>query len=101
MTFDLRGFELDGETGEAGGNGVRPAAGAGHDPARGALAVLAQAFGVVTERGAPGSGTRQRTWLDTFDWRLNRAGLVLEYERANRGAACSCPGTTCPRPNSG
>jgi CHAD domain-containing protein len=95
MTFDLRGFELDGEPGEAGGNGAwpaaggrseaRPAADAEHDPARDALDVLAQAFGIVTERGAPGSGARQRTWLDTFDWRLNRAGLVLEYERAHRG----------------
>ncbi|HYB14050.1 MAG TPA: CHAD domain-containing protein, partial [Streptosporangiaceae bacterium] len=54
------------------------------DPASAALDVLAQAFGVVTERGAPGSGVRQRTWLDTFDWRLNRAGLVLEYQRAKR-----------------
>jgi CHAD domain-containing protein len=74
MTFDLQGFELEGGTGEAGG-----------PEARDALDVLAQAFGVVTERGAPGSGARQRTWLDTFDWRLNRAGLVLEYEHANRG----------------
>ena len=85
MTFDLRGFELDGEpgaNGEARGNGSRAVA---HDPARDALDVLAQSFGVVTERGAPGSGVRQRTWLDTFDWRLNRAGLVLEYEHANRG----------------
>jgi len=84
MTFDLRGFELDGEGGETGG---APAAGGQNetrDPASAALEVLAQAFGVVTERGAPGSGGRQRTWLDTFDWRLNRAGLVLEYQRAKR-----------------
>jgi CHAD domain-containing protein len=88
MTFDLRGFELDGEAGGNGGSGrsgARPAAGADDDPARDALDVLAQAFGVVTERGAPGSGARQRTWLDTFDWRLSRAGLALEYSRASRG----------------
>ena len=88
MTFDLRGFELDGEAGgngASGRSGARPAAGADHDPARDALDVLAQAFGVVTERGAPGSGARQRTWLDTFDWRLSRAGLALEYSRASRG----------------
>ena len=47
--------------------------------------MLGQAFGVVPEPGAPGSGARQHTWLDTFDWRLNRAGLVLEYEHARRG----------------
>ena len=86
MTFDLRGFELEGD-GEA--NGGTPAA-AGqdetHDPASAALDVLAQSFGVAAERAAPGSGTRQRTWLDTFDWRLNRAGLVLEYERTKRGS---------------
>jgi CHAD domain-containing protein len=86
MTFDLRGFELGGE-GEA--NGGTPAAAAQdetRDPASAALDVLAQAFGVAAERAAPGSGTRQRTWLDTFDWRLNRAGLVLEYERTKRGS---------------
>jgi CHAD domain-containing protein len=85
MTFDLRGFELDGE---AAGTGGMPAAGSqddARDPASTVLDVLAQAFGVVTERGAPGSGTRQRTWLDTFDWRLNKAGLVLEYKHAKRG----------------
>jgi CHAD domain-containing protein len=88
MTFDLRAFELDRAAGPTGGNGTRPAAGGGdetHDPAAAALDALAQAFGVVAERGAPGSGARQRTWLDTFDWRLNRSGLVLEYVRGKRG----------------
>jgi CHAD domain-containing protein len=75
MTPDLRRFELDGE------NGGTP----DHDPVSAVLGVLGQAFGVVTEHAAPGSGARQRTWLDTFDWRLNRAGLVLEYEHARRG----------------
>jgi CHAD domain-containing protein len=77
MTLDLRGFELDGETGDHSGN-----------QENGISAVfdaLGQAFGVVIEHGAPGSGARQHTWLDTFDWRLNRAGLVLEYEHARRG----------------
>jgi CHAD domain-containing protein len=86
MTFDLRGFELDGE-GEA--NSGTPAAGGQNetsDPASAALDVLAQSFGAATERGAPASGRRQRIWLDTFDWRLNRAGLVLEYERTKRGS---------------
>src|SRR5579863_9455863 len=75
MTPDLRGFEIDAGTGDIGG----------HDPVSGVLDALGQAFGVITERGAPGSGARQHTWLDTFDWRLNRAGLILEYEHKNRG----------------
>ncbi len=48
-----------------------------------ALAALSQAFTVTPEAGAPGA--RRRTWLDTFDWRLYRAGLMLEFERARRG----------------
>ena len=54
------------------------------DPASAVLDVLAEAFGVVTEQGAPGGGTPP-PWLDTFDWRLNKAGLVLEYQHAKRG----------------
>jgi CHAD domain-containing protein len=50
-----------------------------------ALAALAPSFTVAAERGASGSGIRRRTWLDTFDWRLYRAGLVLEVEQASRG----------------
>src|ERR1700730_13498901 len=48
-----------------------------------ALTALSPAFTVTPEVGAPGA--RQRTWLDTFDWRLSRAGLMLEFERARRG----------------
>jgi CHAD domain-containing protein len=76
MTSDLRGFELDEQIGDSGqATGVSAV-----------LDVLGQAFGVAADRAAPGSGTRQHTWLDTFDWRLNRAGLVLDYERKSRGA---------------
>src|SRR6516164_10707623 len=75
MTLALRGFELDGEIGA---NGAR-------DPVSAVLDVLGQAFGIATEHGAPGSGARQHTWLDTFHWRLNRAGLVLDYEHTRRG----------------
>jgi CHAD domain-containing protein len=75
MTSDLRAFELDEQTGSNGqATGVSAV-----------LDVLGQAFGVAADRAAPGSGTRQHTWLDTFDWRLNRAGLVLDYERRSRG----------------
>jgi CHAD domain-containing protein len=84
MTFDLHGFELDGE-GDAGGGAAAGGRNESRDPANAALDVLTQEFGVISERGAPGSGARQRTWLDTFDWRLNRAGLELAYERGNRG----------------
>src|ERR1700688_4544737 len=48
-----------------------------------ALTALSQEFTVTPEVGAPGA--RQHTWLDTFDWRLYRAGLMLEFERARRG----------------
>jgi CHAD domain-containing protein len=84
MTFDLQGFELDGEGGETGGAPAADGREETRDPASTVLDVLGQAFGIAAERGAPGSGTRQRTWLDTFDWRLNRAGLVLEYQRVKR-----------------
>ena len=75
MTPDLQGFELDADIADIGS----------HDPVSAVLDALGQVFGVVTEPGAPGSGARQHTWLDTFDWRLNRAGLVLEYEHRSRG----------------
>jgi CHAD domain-containing protein len=50
-----------------------------------ALAALAGAFTVTAEPAAPGRGPRRRTWLDTFDWRLYRAGLILVFEQARRG----------------
>jgi CHAD domain-containing protein len=75
MTLDPREFELNGEAGSHGGdqrNGTSAI-----------LGVLGEDFGVVTEHAAPSA--RQHIWLDTFDWRLNRAGLVLEYEHRRRG----------------
>ncbi len=50
-----------------------------------ALAALAAAFTVTAEPAAPGTGPRRRTWLDTFDWRLYRGGLILQFEQARRG----------------
>jgi CHAD domain-containing protein len=50
----------------------------------GVAAALGQGFAVVPERGGH-VGARRRTWLDTFDWRLYRAGLILEYAAAHRG----------------
>ncbi len=64
-------------------------AGEGRDLLAEALAALAQAFTLTPERGAAGAGTGRRTWLDTFDWRLYKAGLVLAFEQARRGGCLS------------
>jgi CHAD domain-containing protein len=59
---------------------------AGEDSCLAAVeSVLSQAFTVRQEPGAAGSGTHRRTWLDTFDWRLYKAGLTLQFEQARRG----------------
>ena len=56
---------------------------AAEDSRAAALAALSQAFTVIAEAGP--AGARRRTWLDTFDWRLYRAGLTLEFEQGRRG----------------
>jgi CHAD domain-containing protein len=75
ITPGLRGFVLEAPDGDDPAQDLLPAV----------LSALAQAFAVSAEPGAPGSGTHRRTWLDTFDWRLYRAGLMLEFEQARRG----------------
>ena len=57
------------------------------DAVAAALAALAAEFGVVPERtvGEHG-GTQRTTWLDTFDWRLHKAGLTLEYAPGRGGS---------------
>jgi CHAD domain-containing protein len=80
MTSDPRRFVL------AAGHATDQA----DDPLAGVLAVLGRAFILTRETGAPanaaeGRGARRRTWLDTFDWRLFDAGLLLEHEHAKRG----------------
>jgi CHAD domain-containing protein len=47
------------------------------------LAALGQDFEVVHDRRAS-RGARRRTWFDTFDWRLYKAGLTLEYAAGQR-----------------
>ena len=46
---------------------------------------LSTAFTVRQEPGAAGSGTHRRTWLDTFDWRLYKAGLTLQLRAGQTG----------------
>ena len=72
-TPGLRDFVLEAPTGE------EPA----EDLLAAAFAALSQAFTLTAQPGA--LGARRRTWLDTFDWRLYRAGLMLEFEQARRG----------------
>jgi len=47
-----------------------------------ALEALSAAFTTAEETGTT---TDRLTWLDTFDWRLYRAGLMLRFEQARRG----------------
>ena len=68
-----RDFVLEAPIGDESAQDLLPAA----------LAALSQAFTVTPEASAPAA--RRRTWLDTFDWRLYRAGLMLEFEQARRG----------------
>jgi CHAD domain-containing protein len=51
----------------------------------GVLEALGAAFDVIPDRGGKPAAACRRTWLDTFDWRLHRAGLTLEYAGRARG----------------
>ena len=86
MTPDLRDFQLDGGHGEAPAEVRARGTSQPNHSIQAVLDALAPAFGIAPERGAVGSGTRRCTWLDTFDWRLDRAGLTLTYENARRGS---------------
>ena len=52
----------------------------------GVLAALGEAFDVAPEHDSARAGACRRTWYDTFDWRLFRAGMLLEYVTAHRSA---------------
>jgi CHAD domain-containing protein len=61
------------------------------DPLAGVRAALSQAFTVTAETPATAgvtaaATTRSLTWLDTFDWRLYGAGLILEQEHDRRNS---------------
>jgi len=50
------------------------------------LTAIEQEFTLVPDSAAaPRTAARRYTWFDTFDWRLYRAGLTLEYVPARRG----------------
>jgi CHAD domain-containing protein len=72
MTPGLAGFVVSGE------------APVWSDLLDGVLAALREAFDVVPERDDARGGVCRRTWYDTFDWRLYRAGMFLEYVTAHR-----------------
>ena len=75
ITPGLRGFVLDTPFGDD------------EDPVQdlppAVFTALSQAFTPVQELSMP--RTQRRVYLDTFDWRLYRAGLVLELEQARSG----------------
>lgn len=78
MTTGLAGFTASGDT-----DGAAPRD--WDDVVAAVTAALGQAFTVVPDRTAP-SAAERRTWFDTFDWRLFRAGLQLEYVPGRRGS---------------
>ena len=73
MTPGLRDFVIDTPAGDDSAQDLLAAA----------LVTLSRSFMVLPEPAA--AGTRRCTWLDTFDWRLYRAGLMLQFEQAKRG----------------
>jgi CHAD domain-containing protein len=75
MTPGLGGFVVAGD-----------AAPAWDEALAAAQSALEPAFTVTEDRGAAGSGHHRRTFLDTFDRRLHRAGYVLEYVPTRHGA---------------
>jgi CHAD domain-containing protein len=73
MTPGLAGFVVPGET-EADWNEAVDAV----------VAALQSAFTVSSGHVL---GLEHRAWFDTFDWRLYRAGLLLEYVPGQRGSS--------------
>ena len=69
MTPSLAGFIADGNDQQTWDDAIAAV-----------LAALAADFGLLPERGTVStpSGNSRTTWLDTFDWRLYKAGLTLE-----------------------
>jgi CHAD domain-containing protein len=83
MTPGLAGFIASGNA--YGGAADGDASPAWDDAVTAVTAALEQGFTVVTDRIASTAAER-RTWFDTFDWRLFKAGLLLEYVPGRRGS---------------
>jgi CHAD domain-containing protein len=80
MAPDLAGFIADGSDSQTSADIVAAV-----------LTALGAEFEVSPEHGAPGTPSapvpsRKATWLDTFDWRLHKAGLTLEYVPGRGGS---------------
>jgi CHAD domain-containing protein len=61
------------------------------------LAALSAEFTVTRDRGVPGAASvppARVTWLDTFDWRLHKAGLTLEYIPGRGGSELRLSGSS-------
>jgi CHAD domain-containing protein len=60
------------------------------------LAALSAEFTVTRDHGVPGVASVSPvrvTWLDTFDWRLHKAGLTLEYIPGRGGSELRLSGS--------
>jgi CHAD domain-containing protein len=91
VTPDLAGFTADGDDVHS-----------WDDISAGVLAALAAEFDVQPERrgaGTPGAD-RRTTWLDTFDWRLHKAGLALEFIPGRGGGELRLSGSKPGTPGS-
>jgi CHAD domain-containing protein len=77
MTPTLAGFIADGNDQQT-----------WDDTVTAVLAALAADFDLLPEQGTVGTpnGRSRTTWLDTFDWRLHKAGLTLEYVPGRSGS---------------
>ena len=75
MTPDLAGFIAEGDDPQT-WDEITPAV----------LAALTAEFNVLPERAGAGAAATRTTWLDTFDWRLHKAGLTLEHVPARGGS---------------
>jgi CHAD domain-containing protein len=61
------------------------------------LAALSAEFTVTRDRGVPGAASvppARVTWLDTFDWRLHKAGVTLEYIPGRGGSELRLSGSS-------
>jgi CHAD domain-containing protein len=75
MTPDLAGFIAEGDDPQT-WDEITPTV----------LAALTAEFNVLPERAGAGAAATRTTWLDTFDWRLHKAGLTLEHVPARGGS---------------